>query len=64
MWGEEAGKVPNYTSYVVPVRNGLTLASIDYAGHSFQIGAAKGLEDLIFGRWGSLAYLKYVNILW
>ena len=25
--------------------------------------AAKGLEDLLFGRWGSVAYLKYVNVL-
>ena len=60
--------------FVEAVRQALHKAGMDqseYSGHSFRIGAAtaaaaNGLEDSVIktlGRWRSLAYLLYVQIL-
>ena len=61
---------PNFTADLGRVLAATGLSQTDYVGHSFRIGAATsaalaGVEDStmqLFGRWQSLAFLRYVRI--
>ena len=75
----EDGKYLTRETYMTSVRSALTAAgynALDYAGHSFRIGAAttaaqRGIQDSMIktlGQWESSAYTRYIctapEVLW